>query len=195
MMNQSFARQQRLLRLSSWGFGLLAALLSMGLFAVYLNQAVSFPLGFHLQLPASLAVALSSIFWWWWLVVTPKQLSVLQGIAVGAVSIFFAIPLMWLFLFTFNALSGHAPVPATLFGILQAVGTFWLFSDLFLILSLPGLSILATGLITGGLYMLLVRRLVGPLIPKQPEGAGSQEEPDPTGSTIVLPERPWWRLF
>lgn len=185
-MNQSFARQQRWLRLSILGFGLLTALLSLGLFTVYLNQAVPSPLGFHLQLPASLAVALTSIFCWWWLIVTPKRLTIFQGSVAGIASILYALPLMWLLIFSFDALSGRDPIAANLLETLQSAGVLWFFSNLYLVSSPPGWLILALGVMAGSSYALLIRRLVGPLLLEQPEGAGSQEEPAPTRRFIVI---------
>jgi hypothetical protein len=91
----------------------------------------------------------------------------LQGLIAGLWSVPCALLLTWLLTLLGDALFGHDPVAATPLDLLQASGVMWLLSAVSLFFSPLGWGLLLLGGSTGGLYALLVRRLIGDGEPPQ----------------------------
>ncbi len=168
MTNARTSRQKRL-HLSIGGFGVLAAVLSLGFFFLLTSlKAALFlpaitPSSVTLAVSATLAVSLTGMLFWWLFIVFPNRLTLLRGVLAGIVSIICAIPLMWVFIGVYLVLIGYLPFTYYLGIVLY--GTLLSFVFLFFPVvgeMFPwwiGWFMLLIGGSAGGMYALLLRRI------------------------------------
>jgi hypothetical protein len=106
LMKTALTSRQKRLRLSIAGFGVLGALLSLGLFiGLFVVQAridgvgVAFYTNVIIAVarPATVAMTLTSMLCWWLFIVRPARLTLRRGVLAGIVSPLCAIPLTVVF--------------------------------------------------------------------------------------------------
>jgi hypothetical protein len=103
LMKTALTSRQKGLRLSIAGFGVLGALLSLGLFVVLASVQASLHVAFYTNViiavarPATVAMTLTSMLCWWLFIVRPARLTLRRGVLAGIVSPLCAIPLTVVF--------------------------------------------------------------------------------------------------
>ncbi len=102
-MKTALTSRQKRLRLSIAGFGVLGALLSIGLFIGLFVVLASVRVAFYTNViiavagPATVAMTLTSMLCWWLFIVRPARLTLRRGVLAGIVSPLCAIPLTVVF--------------------------------------------------------------------------------------------------